>query len=211
MPTELVLLMAFFVASFVTFALVMLVDTKVVVVRPPKLSFADGTAEANSADAEARHEEDKSNGTLRVRAAVQGGGRAEAVAELGHEFEIRAKKPGRYTIVAVCERATHLKVTSGAARLHLAMHLNIKDKSLPIGELTYSDIGERKIPPAGGLGPITKKEAVTLKPGQPCKVSVRVTATAEQTGAPEPVYCFIEIMVKVKELQLRPALANFLS
>lgn len=211
MPTELVLLMVFFGGSFAVFALVMLIDAKTIVVRPPNLSVAEGRAEASSTEVEATHEEDKASGSLRVRAAVHGAGRARVAAQLGHEFEIRAKRPGRYHITAVYEHMTEFRIVSGSARLNVLMHLNIKDKSMPIGELTYTDIGNRRVPPSGGYTVVTKKQMVALKADAPCRVSIGVTATAEQAGGVERVNCHVEAVTKLKELQLRPALGNFFS
>jgi hypothetical protein len=73
---------------------VVYIDLVTQVINPPKLNHSQGSADASTDEAAATHHEDKTTGQIRADASVNGLGRAQASAEIGHEFQNTRKNLG---------------------------------------------------------------------------------------------------------------------
>src|SRR4051812_23653008 len=93
----------FFLVAFAITALVMYLDAKTLVARPPKFGIAEGSAEATSEQASVVHDEDAKSGRMRVEAVLNGAGRGRASATLGHEFQVRGPKAARFYVIVEYE------------------------------------------------------------------------------------------------------------
>ncbi len=208
---EISLLFAFFVVSFGVFVLIMIVDAKTIVMRPGKLTVAEGSSEVSSPAATASHDEDKVSGQARLHVNVSGAGRGQAVSMLGCDLEVRGKRPGKYYVVVEFEHRAHLRVAEGAGRVKYSLALQVNAKSVPILAAEQGVPGEKRQPANGEMMATKKKFFVALSPGQPCKAMLVVTAVAEPQAADGKVNCSAEVVAKVKEFQLRPFVGNFVS
>ncbi len=205
---ELLLLFAFFSASFIGFMILMILDARTLIIRPPKLTVAEGSADSSSPANSATHEEDPTSGQLKVSASVTGAGRAQATSLLGHEFEPKAKKPGRYYVVGVYDYRSRLNVAPTGGEAKIMVELRINSKAKTIAQATQDSAGNKLNPASGQFASITKKHLISLQPGQQCKASLAVTAVAESTPGNENTNCVAEATLKVKEIQLRPSVLN---
>ena len=205
---ELLLLFAFFSASFIGFMILMILDARTLIIRPPKLTVAEGSADSSSPANSATHEEDATSGQLKVSASVTGAGRAQATSLLGHEFEPKAKKPGRYYVVGVYDYRSRLNVAPTGGEVKIMVELRINSKAKTIAQATQNSAGNKLNPASGQFASITKKHLISLQPGQQCKASLAVTAVAESTPDNENANCVAEATLKVKEIQLRPSVLN---
>ncbi|MGH8584026.1 MAG: hypothetical protein ACREWG_14845 [Gammaproteobacteria bacterium] len=206
---EIAFLFGFFVVSFGVFTLVMLVDARTVVVRPGKLTVAEGSSEVSSPAATASHDEGKDSGQVQLHVNVSGAGRGQAVSMLGCDLEVRGKKPGKYFVVVDLEHRAHLRVAEGAGRAKYSLALQVNAKSVPILAAEQGVAGEKRLPANGEMVATKKKFFVALTPGQPCKAMLVVTAVAEPQAADDKINCTAEVVAKVKEFQLRPFVGNF--
>ena len=205
---ELFLLFAFFSASFIGFIILMILDARTLIIRPPKLTVAEGSADSSSPANSATHEEDATSGQIKVSASVTGAGRAQATSLLGHEFEPKAKKPGRYYVVGVYDYRSRLNVAPTGGQVKIMVELRINSKAKTIAQATQNSAGNKLNPASGQFASITKKHLISLQPGQQCKASLAVTAVAESTPGNENANCVAEATLKVKEIQLRPSVFN---
>jgi len=207
---ELFLLFAFFSLSFVAFITLMILDARTLIIRPPKLTVAEGSADSSSPANSATHEEDATSGKIKVSASVTGAGRAQATSLLGHEFEVKAKKPGRYYVVGVYDYRGRLNVAPSGGQAKITVELRINSKTKTIAQATQNSSGNKLNPASGEFASITKKHLISLQPGQQCKASLAVTAVAEGTQGNENANCVAEATLKVKEIQLKPSVFNLL-
>ncbi len=205
---ELFLLFAFFCAGFIVFIILMILDARTLIIRPPKLTVAEGSADSGSPPNSATHEEDTTSGQIKVSANVTGAGRAQATSLLGHEFETKAKKPGRYYVVGVYDYRGRLNVapTGGQAKIMIELRINSKTKT--IAQATQNSAGNKLNPASGEFASITKKHLISLQPGQRCKALLAVTAVAEGAQGNENASSVAEATLKIKEIQLRPSVFN---
>jgi hypothetical protein len=201
-----VFLVAFFLAAFSIMALVMYLDARTLTARPPKLTIAEGSAEATSEQASVAHDEDAKSGRMRVEAVVNGAGRGQASSTLGHEFQVRSKKTGRFYVVVEYEYRAGVRVADGAGRSSAVLDLHIGEKSARISETLQDGLGDRSVPEQGETLPRSKKILTTLKPG-PTRVWMGLSAVAEQTGD-ATANCRAEADVKVTAISVKPTLGS---
>ncbi|MDQ3565974.1 MAG: hypothetical protein M3436_18405 [Pseudomonadota bacterium] len=207
---ELFLLFAFFLAGFIVFMTLMILDARTLIIRPPKLTVAEGSADSDSPANSATHEEDTTSGRIKVSANVTGAGRAQATSLLGHEFETKAKKPGRYYVVGVYDYRSRLNVAPTGGQAKIMVELRINSKTKTIAQAAQNSAGNKLNPASGEFASITKKHLISLQPGQQCKASLAVTAVAEGAQGNENANCVAEATLKIKEIQLRPSVFNLL-
>ncbi|MGH8524652.1 MAG: hypothetical protein ACREXY_10680, partial [Gammaproteobacteria bacterium] len=177
---------------------------------PPKLSVAEGSADSDSPANSATHEEDATSGQIKVSASVTGAGRAQATSLLGHDFQAKAKKPGRYYVVGVYDYRSRLDVAPTGGQAKIMVELRINTKAKMITQATQNSAGNKLSPASGAFASITKKHLISLQPGQQCRASLAVTAVAESTQGNEDANCVAEATLKVKEIQLKPSVFNLL-
>ncbi|MGH8490300.1 MAG: hypothetical protein ACREXS_15875, partial [Gammaproteobacteria bacterium] len=197
-------------ASFIVFITLMILDARTLIIRPPKLTVAEGSADSSSPANSATHQEDTASGQIKVSASVTGAGRAQATSLLGHEFEVKAKKPGRYYVVGVYDYRSRLNVGPTGGQAKIVVELRINSKAKTIAQATQDSAGNTRNPASGEFAPITKKHLISLQPGQQCKASLALTAVAEGMPGNENASCVAEATLKVKEIQLRPSVFNLL-
>ena len=196
----------FFLVAFAITALVMYLDAKTLVARPPKLSIAEGSAEASSEQASVAHDEDAKSGRMRVEAVLNGAGRGQASATLGHEFQVRAKRAGRFYIVVEYEYRAGVRVADGAGRSSAVLDLHIGEKSAKISETLQDGLGDQRVPDQGEVLKASKKVLTTLKPG-PTRVWVGLSAVAEGTGD-SSANCRAEADARVTAISVKPTLGS---
>lgn len=196
----------FFVAAFSITALVMYLDARTLTARPPKFSIAEGSAEATSEQASVAHDEDAKSGRMRVEAVLNGAGRGHASATLGHEFQVRSNKPGRFYVVVEYEYRAGVRVADGAGKSSAVLDLHIGEKSAQISETLQNGLGDQSVPEQGEMQQRSKKIVTTLKPG-PTRVWMGLSAVAEQTGD-STANCRAEADVKVTAISVKPTLGS---
>ena len=199
----------FFLVAFAITALVMYLDAKTLVARPPKLSIAEGSAEATSEQASVAHDEDAKSGRMRVEAVLNGAGRGQASATLGHEFQVRAKRAGRFYIVVEYEYRAGVRVADGAGRSSAVLELHIGEKSAKISETLQNGLGDQRVPDQGEVLKASKKILTTLKPG-PTRVWVGLSAVAEGTGD-SSANCRAEADAKITTITVKPTLGSLVA
>lgn len=200
------LVAGFFLVVFVITALMMYLDVKTLVARPPKLSVAEGTTEASTEQVSAAHDEDPKTGRMRVEAVLNGSGRGQASATLGHDFVVRGKKTSRYYIVIEYEYRAEARVADGAGGARAVLSLHIGDKSATITETRQDGMGHQTVPEQGEAVKASKKVLTNLKPG-PSRVCVGLSAVAEQTGDAS-ANCRAQAHVKISAITVKPTLAS---
>ncbi|MDQ3776371.1 MAG: hypothetical protein M3461_19445 [Pseudomonadota bacterium] len=201
-----VFLVAFFLAAFSIMALVMYLDAQTLTARPPKLTIAEGSAEASSEQASVAHDEDAKSGRMRVEAVLNGAGRGQASSTLGHEFQVRSKKTGRFYVVIEYEYRAGVRVADGAGKSSAVLDLHIGDKSARISETLQDGLGDQRVPEQGEVLKASKKILTILKPG-PTRVWVGLSAVAEQTGDAS-ANCRAEADAKVTAISVKPTLGS---
>jgi hypothetical protein len=196
----------FFLLAFSITALVMYLDAKTLVARPPKFTIAEGSAEATSERASVAHDEDAKTGRIRVEAVLNGAGRGQASSTLGHEFQVRAKHPGRFYVVVEYEYRATVRVADGAGRSSAALDLHIGEKSATISETLQDGLGNQSMPDQGEILKASKKILTTLKPG-PARVWMSLSAVAEQAGD-STANCRAEADAKITAISVKPTLGS---
>jgi hypothetical protein len=196
----------FFALVFAVTALMMYLDTRTLVARPPKLTVAEGTAEASTDQASATHDEDAKTGRMRVQAVLNGAGQGQASATLGHEFAVRGKKAGRYYVVVEYEQQAEARVADGEGSARAVLDLRIGEKQATITETRQDGRGDRILPEQGEVVKTSKKVLTNLKPG-PSRIVVCLSAVAEQTGSGS-ANCRAEAQVKVTAITVKPTLGS---
>jgi hypothetical protein len=199
----------FFLVAFAITALVMYLDAKTLVARPPKFTIAEGSAEASSEQASVAHDEDAKSGRIRVEAVLNGAGRGQASATLGHEFQVRAKRAGRFYIVVEYEYRAGVRVADGAGRSSAVLELHIGEKSAKISETLQDGLGDQRVPDQGEVLKASKKVLTTLKPG-PTRVWVGLSAVAEGTGD-SSANCRAEADAKITTITVKPTLGSLVA
>jgi hypothetical protein len=203
------LFVLFFLLAFSITALVMYLDAKTLVARPPKFTIAEGSAEASSEQASVAHDEDAKSGRIRVEAVLNGAGRGQASATLGHEFQVRAKRAGRFYIVVEYEYRAGVRVADGAGRSSAVLELHIGEKSAKISETLQDGLGDQRVPDQGEVLKASKKVLTTLKPG-PTRVWVGLSAVAEGTGD-SSANCRAEADAKITTITVKPTLGSLVA
>ena len=201
-----VLFVVFFLVAFSITALVMYLDAATLTARPPKFSIAEGSAEATSEQASVTHDEDAKTGRMRVEAVLNGAGRGQASSTLGHEFQVRGKKAGRFYVMVEYEYRAGIRVADGAGRLSAVLDLHIGEKSANISDTRQDGLGNQNVPDQGEVLKASKKIVTTLKPG-PTRVWVGLSAVAEATGD-SSANCRAEAEAKVMLISVKPTLGN---
>jgi len=204
-----VLFVLFFLVAFAITAVVMYLDAKTLVARPPKFTIAEGSAEASSEQASVAHDEDAKSGRIRVEAVLNGAGRGQASATLGHEFQVRAKRAGRFYIVVEYEYRAGVRVADGAGRSSAVLDLHIGEKSAKISETLQNGLGDQRVPDQGEVLKASKKVLTTLKPG-PTRVWVGLSAVAEGTGD-SSANCRAEADAKITTITVKPTLGSLVA
>ena len=204
-----VLFVLFFLVAFAITAVVMYLDAKTLVARPPKFTIAEGSAEASSEQASVAHDEDAKSGRIRVEAVLNGAGRGQASATLGHEFQVRAKRAGRFYIVVEYEYRAGVRVADGAGRSSAVLELHIGEKSAKISETLQDGLGDQRVPDQGEVLKASKKVLTTLKPG-PTRVWVGLSAVAEGTGD-SSANCRAEADAKITTITVKPTLGSLVA
>lgn len=200
-----VFLVAFFLVAFSIMALVMYLDAQTLTVRPPKFTIAEGSAEA-SEQASVAHDEDATSGRMRVEAVLNGAGRGQASSTLGHEFQVRGKKAGRFYVLVEYEYRAGVRVADGAGKSSAVLDLHIGEKSAGISETLQNGLGDQSVPEQGETLAGSKKILTTLKPG-PTRVWVGLSAVAEGT-ADSSANCRAEADAKVTAISIKPTLGS---
>ncbi len=196
----------FFLVAFAITALVMYLDAQILVARPPKFTIAEGSAEATSEQASVAHEEDAKSGRMRVEAVLNGAGRGQASSTLGHEFQVRGKKAGRFYVEVEYEYRAGVRVADGAGRSSAVLDLHIGEKSAKISETLQDGLGNQNVPDQGEVPKTSKKILTTLKPG-PIRVWVGLSAVAEATGDSR-ANCRAEADAKIAAISVKPTLGS---
>ncbi|MGH8576852.1 MAG: hypothetical protein ACREXJ_08080 [Gammaproteobacteria bacterium] len=196
----------FFLVAFSITALVMYLDAQTLTARPPKFSIAEGSAEASSEQASVAHGEDAKSGRMRVEAVLNGAGRGQASSTLGHEFQVRGKKTGRFYVLVEYEYRAGVRVADGAGRSSAVLDLHIGEKSAKISETLQDGLGNQGVPDQGEVLKTSKKILTTLKPG-PTRVWVGLSAVAEGTGD-SSANCRAEADAKVTAISVKPTLGS---
>jgi len=200
------LFVLFFLLAFSITALVMYLDAKTLVARPPKLSIAEGSAEATSEQASVAHDEDAKSGLMRVEAVLNGAGRGQAYSTLGHEFQVRGTKAVRFYVIVEYEYRAGVRVADGAGKSSAVLDLHIGEKSAKISETLQDGLGNQNVPDQGEVPKTTKKILTTLKPG-PTRVWVGLSAVAEATGD-SSANCRAEADAKITAISVKPTLGS---
>jgi hypothetical protein len=195
-----------FVAAFSIMALVMYLDAQTLTARPPKFTIAEGSAEATSEQASVTHDEDAKSGRMRVEAVLNGAGRGQAASTLGHEFQVRSKKSGRFYVEVEYEYRAGVRVADGAGKSSAVLDLHIGEKSATISETLQNGLGNQNVPEQGEMQQGNKKILTTLQPG-PTRVWVGLSAVAEQTGD-STANCRAEADAKVTAISVKPTLGS---
>ena len=195
----------FFLVAFAITALVMYLDAQTLVARPPKFSIAEGSAEATSEQVSVTHDEDAKSGRMRVEAVLNGTGRGQASSTLGHEFQVRGKKAGRFYVEIEYEYRADVRVADGAGKSSAVLDLHIGEKTAKISETLQNGLGNQNVPDQGEVPKSSKKILTTLKPG-PIRVWVGLSAVAEATGA--SANCRAEADAKVTAISVKPTLGS---
>jgi hypothetical protein len=201
-----VFLVVFFLVAFTIMALVMYLDAQTLTARPPKFTIAEGSAEASSEQALVAHDEDATSGRMRVEAVLNGAGRGQASSTLGHEFQVRGKKPGRFYVMVEYEYRARVRVADGTAKSSAVLDLHIGEKSAGISETLQNGLGDQSVPEQGETLEGSKKILTTLKPG-PTRVWVGLSAVAEGT-ADSSANCRAEADAKVTAISIKPTLGS---
>ncbi|MGH8564994.1 MAG: hypothetical protein ACREXW_13280 [Gammaproteobacteria bacterium] len=196
----------FFLVAFSITALVMYLDAQTLTARPPKFSIAEGSAEASSEQASVAHDEDAKSGRMRVEAVLNGAGRGQASSTLGHEFQVRGKKAGRFYVVVEYEYRAGVRVADGAGRSSAELDLHIGEKSAKISETLQDGLGNQGVPDQGEVLKASKKIVTTFKPG-PTRIWVSLSAVAEGTGD-SSANCRAEADAKVMAISVKPTLGS---
>ncbi len=196
----------FFLVAFSITALVMYLDARTLVARPPKLTIAEGSAEASSEQASVAHDEDGTSGRMRVEAVLNGAGRGQASSTLGHEFQVRAKQSGRFYVMVEYEYRAGVRVADGAGKSSAVLDLHIGEKSARISETLQNGLGDQRVPEQGEVLKASKKILTILKPG-PTRVWVGLSAVAEQTAS-SSANCRAEAHAKVTAITVKPTLGS---
>ncbi|MGH8478264.1 MAG: hypothetical protein ACREXK_01465 [Gammaproteobacteria bacterium] len=196
----------FFLVAFSITALVMYLDARTLVARPPKLTIAEGSAEASSEQASVAHDEDGTSGRMRVEAVLNGAGRGQASSTLGHEFQVRAKQSGRFYVMVEYEYRAGVRVADGAGKSSAVLDLHIGEKSARISETLQNGLGDQRVPEQGEVLKASKKILTILKPG-PTRVWVGLSAVAEQTAS-SSANCRAEAHAKVMAITVKPTLGS---
>ncbi len=203
-------LLFFFVLVFSVMGLLMYLDAKTLVARPPKLSIAEGSAEAVTDQASATHDEDAKTGRMRVEAVLNGSGRGHAACSLGHEFALRGKKPVKFYVIVEYEYRAAVQVADGPGKSRAVLALHIGEKSTPISETLQAGVGHQNIPLSGSVSGESesgsKKVLTTLKPG-PTRVWLGLTASAEQS-AESNASCRVEANAKITAITVKPTVGS---
>ncbi len=199
----------FFVLAFSITALVMYLDAQTLVARPSKFTIAEGSAEASSEQASVAHDEDAQSGRMRVEAVLNGTGRGQASATLGHEFQVRGKKAGRFYVVIEYEYRAVVRVADGTGKSSAVLDLHIGEKSATISETQQNGLGHQSVPEQGEVLTASKKVLTTLKPG-PTRIWVGLYAIAEETGD-SSAHCRAEANARITAISVKMALGNLFS
>ena len=186
-----ILFVVFFLVAFSITALVMYLDARTLTARPPKFTIAEGSAEATSEQASVTHDEDAKTGRMRVEAVLNGAGRGQASSTLGHEFQVRDKKAGRFYVVVEYEYRAGVRMADGAGKSSAVLDLHIGEKSANISDTLQEGLGNQNVPDQGEVLKASKKILTTLKPGPSgsgwdCPRSPRRPATRAPTAVPRP-------------------------
>jgi hypothetical protein len=196
----------FFLVAFAITALVMYLDAQTLVARPPKFSIAEGSAEATSEQASVAHDEDAKTGRMRVEAVLNGAGRGQASSTLGHEFQVRGKKAGRFYVEIEYEYRADVRVADGAGKSSAVLDLHIGEKSAKISETMQDGLGNQNVPDQAEVPKSSKEILTTLKPG-PIRVWVGLSAVAEATGD-SSANCRAEADAKITAISVKPTLGS---
>src|SRR5918996_3598413 len=111
----LMLLIVSFLVMIGALGLVIYLDMKPQVAEG-NYSYVDGSANMSAPDAIATHQENRANGEISAHAAVNGLGKAEASAELGHGFQYTGKEQRRFKLKVQYDYRTHIQVDEGPAQ-----------------------------------------------------------------------------------------------
>ena len=197
-------LILFFLVAIAGLGLMIYMDIKPTVVKPPQLNYADGLQNM-AAEATATHQEDKANGEVRAESTVNGNGKAEASAELGHEFQYRGKEGKKFNPSIHFRYRAHVQVDQGEGQAGaLIQTVLLPGSTNEVIKEALTEVGVKDIPGEENFTTsVQRLPPVFLEPNQKCKVFLRVTAFAEALGS-EKASCRTEVIGRIAEVRLTP-------
>ncbi len=200
----LTMLILFFFGAIVGIGFLIYYDMKPIAAKPPQLNYADGS-ESVTADATATHQENKANGELRAESAVNGSGKAQASAELGHEFQYKGKQGRRFYPSVHFRYQAHVQVDEGAGQSRaLIQAVLLPDSTSEVMNEALTEVGGKDIPEGQDFtASVQEFPAVLLQPNQKCKAFLRVTAVVEAPDD-EKAKCRTEVIGRITEIRLTP-------
>ena len=205
MSSMLSLLIIFFFLSIGTVGLIIYLDMKPYVATPPQFNYLDGSKDVTTADATASHQEDKATGEIKADAAVNGNGKAEASAELGHEFQFNGKERKRFNLAIYYGYRAHVQVDEGPAQSRALIQAVLPPESTnKVLDEVLAEVGVKDFPEGNDLTFDIQKFPVSLEPKQKCKVFLKVTAYAESLDETKKARCQMRVIGKVTQVRLTP-------
>lgn len=205
MPSILVLLIIFFFLSMAAVGLMIYLDMRPYAAKPPQLNHLDGSKDVTTADATASHQEDKATGEIKADASVNGSGKAEASAELGHEFQFNGKERKRFNLAIYYGYRAHVQVDEGPAQSRaLIQAVLLPGSTNEVLDEVRSEVGVKDSPEGNDLTFDIQKVPVFLEPKQKCKAFLKVTAYAESLDETQKARCQTGIVGKITQVKLIP-------
>jgi hypothetical protein len=201
----LTLLIIFFFMSMATVGLMIYLDMRPYVAQPPQLNHLDGSENVTTADATASHQEDKATGEIKANASVNGNGKAEASAELGHEFQFNGKERKRFNLAIYYGYRAHVQVDEGPAQSRALIQAALLPESTnEVLDEVLAEVGVKDSPEGNDLTFDIQKIPVALEPKQKCKAFLKVTAYAESLDETKKARCQTRIVGKITQVRLTP-------
>lgn len=199
----LAMLILFFFLAIAGVLFMIYLDLRPIAAKPPQFNYADGSEEM-TADATATHQENKANGEVRAESGVDGSGKAQATAELGHEFQYRGKEGKRFNPSIHFGYRAHVQVDEGAGQSGALIEaVLLPDSASEIINEVLTEVGVKDIPGEGFTTSVQRFPSIFLEPGQKCKAFLRITASAEALDE-EKARCRTEVIGRITEIRLAP-------
>jgi hypothetical protein len=229
----LILLLVSFFVMIGTLGLVIYLDMKPQVAEG-NYNYVDGSAHVSTPDATATHQENRANGEISARAALNGLGKAEASAELGHEFQYTGKEQRRFKLKVQYGYRTHVQVDEGPAQSRAIVNVVLlPDTVNVIADDVQIAVGRKDNPTPESLILSAKEEPtelskflslgqeqggqinnpvvsgiqefpISLKRNQKCRALLKVAAIAEVPDEAQKGKCHAEVVGKVSRISLVP-------
>jgi hypothetical protein len=201
-----VLLTAIIIPAY--FCILMYIDNHTVYVRPGKFNFANGNSDKTIDAAVAYHQENKSEGEFSIEASVTGDGKAEATAQVGHEFEYLAEYKRPCVVGIEFEYKTNLRADTSPVQAKTLLTIGVAGNQFKVLDDSLTASGHKSAKHFKGKKdePMKRRFNVVFHQGQRFVIALEAQAIADTTGTPSTEGCRAEIVASVKEIWFRPKL-----